>query len=511
MLRTLAAALSSAACGSPHRAGTVPRIGAAILALLFAATSFANPPLEAQQALRNAGLPDDALAVVVLDAATGRTLLDWQGSLPMNPASLAKLVTTQAALERLGPAWTWSTPVWLQGSIEGGVLDGHLHIKGSGDPTLVHERRWLLRRRVMQLGVREIRGDIVLDNSAFAVPEAPPGDFDGEPLRAYNVRPVALLLNYRAVVYTFTPDAGAGVARIGVEPALIRTEVDRTVPLASGPCNDWRGALDLRFGTGAAAGAASTADPPRVRFAGRYPLACGELAWAWADAQPATYDQRLLEGLWREMGGTLGGRVREGPAPAATRPTFEHRSPPLAEVVRDINKFSNNVMAEQLALTLAREAAPSVPATPDAARAWLSRWLGERLGTRLAAGAVLSNGSGLSRDSRLSARQLARLLVLAAASPTMPELMASLPISGTDGTARRFRSAVGRAHLKTGGLRDVFGIAGYVMATDGRRLVLVAIVNHAQANAAGPALDALVQWAHASSSASSSASRTPTP
>jgi serine-type D-Ala-D-Ala carboxypeptidase/endopeptidase (penicillin-binding protein 4) len=472
-----------------------PAALAAVAALVLGLSggASATPPPEVQQALRAAGVPDEALAFVVQEASSGRTLADWQGAVTMNPASLAKLVTTQAALERLGPAWTWSTPVWVQGAISAdGVLDGNVHVRGQGDPKLVQERLWLLLRRVAQLGIREIRGDIVLDSSAFVVPDGPAGEFDGEASRPYNVKPQALLLNYRAVIYTFTPDAGAGVARIGVEPPLARHEVDRTVPLVNGPCNDWRGSLDMRS-------AAATGGVERIRFAGRYPLACGEQQWAFADAQPATYDARLLEGLWREMGGTLSGRVREGAAPLHLKPTFEHRSPPLAEVVRDINKFSNNVMAEQLALTLAREAAPAAPAavtTPDAARALLQRWLVERVGAPLAAGAVVGNGSGLSRDTRIAPRQLARLLVLAHASPIAPELMASLPISAVDGTARRLRGATGRAHLKTGSLRDVYGLAGYLLAADGRRLVVAAIINHPQANAARAALDALVQWAH---------------
>ena len=108
---------------------------------------------------------------------------------------------------------------------------------------------------------------------------------------------------------------------------------------------------------------------------------------------------------------------------------------------------------------------------------------------------MLSNGSGLARDSRLTARQLARLLVLAQAAPTMPELIASLPISGTDGTTRRLRSAIGRAHLKTGSLRDVAGVAGYVLADSGKRYVLVAIANHPNASAARPAFEALLDWA----------------
>jgi len=108
---------------------------------------------------------------------------------------------------------------------------------------------------------------------------------------------------------------------------------------------------------------------------------------------------------------------------------------------------------------------------------------------------VIDSGSGLSREGRLSAALLARLLQLAWASPAMPELMSSLPVNGVDGTLRRSRSDAGHAHLKTGSLNGVAGIAGYVLSDSGRRYVLVAIVNHANAAAARPALDALVQWA----------------
>jgi len=109
----------------------------------------------------------------------------------------------------------------------------------------------------------------------------------------------------------------------------------------------------------------------------------------------------------------------------------------------------------------------------------------------------IDNGSGLSRDARISADALALLLQRAWASPVMPEFMASLPISGSDGTLRRSTalSAAGRAHLKTGSLRDVVAVAGYLLAPDGRRYVLVAIINHPRAAAARPALDALVEWA----------------
>ncbi len=454
--------------------------GLALAMAAHAAPAQTLPP-EVQRALRLAGVPADALSVHLLDTHGGRHVLQWQDAKAVNPASLTKLLTTAAALDRLGPAYTWSTPAWLGGPVTGsGVLEGSLHIKGSGDPKLVLERVWLLLRQVQQRGVREIRGDIVLDNSAFVVPEVSPAEFDGEPTRPYNVRPAALLFNFRSSVYTFTPDAAAGVARVSVEAAPAGLVADRSVPLSSGPCEDWRGALKAAF------------EPGRTRFAGAYATACGEQSWPVADPQPASFEARLLEALWREMGGTLHGSVREGAAPEM-KPSFELRSPPLAELIRDINKYSNNVMAQQLFLTLAREANPRQPATPESARETLARWLVERTGSG-GDEVVLDNGSGLSRQTRLSAARLARVLQLAFDGPAMSELMSSLPVSGLDGTMRRSRAAPGRAHLKTGSLRDVAGVAGYVLSNSGRRYVLVAIVNHPQAGAARPALDALVQW-----------------
>jgi serine-type D-Ala-D-Ala carboxypeptidase/endopeptidase (penicillin-binding protein 4) len=457
----------------------------AAFAGLATPASFAAPetlPPAVAAALDRARLPRDAVVAMVQEVGGARPRLTWNAEQPVNPASLMKLVTTFSALELLGPAWSWSTPVWLQGPIRDGVLEGNLVIKGNGDPKLVLERLWLLLRRVQQLGVREIRGDIVLDRSAFVAPPSSPADFDGEALRPYNVGADALMLNYKAVVFTITPDAARGIATIAVDPPLAGVRVDASVPLAAGACEDWRGALRADF-----------SDPMRLRFGGTFAAACPEKVWANAYADPERYNARALVGMWKEMGGRLGGAVRDGAAPA-TPPSFELASPALAEVVRDINKYSNNVMAQQLFLTLGLTQRGA--GTPEAAREVVRQWASERLGASTAT-LVIDNGSGLSRDARVSAQVLTRLLVAAWASPVMPELMSSLPVSGVDGTLKRARSTLGRAHLKTGSLRDVAGIAGYVLANSGRRYAVVAIANHPNANAARTAFDALVQWAAA--------------
>ncbi len=471
-----------------RRPGAAAGVLLTILLALRPAVVTANPgplPPEVRAALQRARVPESALVAVVQEAGSGQTLLSHQSRQPVNPASLAKLLTTYAALDLLGPAWTWSTPVAFGGPVRDGVLEGDLFVKGSGDPRLVHERLWQALRRVQQAGVREIRGDIVLDRSAFAPAESTPSDFDGEAWRPHNVQADALLLNHHAAVWTFLPDTSRGVARI-VADTDGPGGPERTVVLAPGPCDDWRTGLRLQPASAGEGG---------WRFGGTYPVACGELSWPLADPDPVGYGARLVAALWRELGGRVQGRVRDGRMPAGLKPAFELRSPPLAEVVRDINKFSNNVMAQQLFLTLALQREPAQPASAGAARQTLRRWVAERIGEPGPGELVIDNGSGLSRQARVSAQWLAHLLQHAWSSPVMPELLSSLPVIGLDGTMRRSRASAGRAHLKTGSLRDVAALAGYVLADDGRRLVFVAVIHHPGAGAARPALDALVQWA----------------
>jgi D-alanyl-D-alanine carboxypeptidase/D-alanyl-D-alanine-endopeptidase (penicillin-binding protein 4) len=465
-------------------------IGAVTFAFCGLTLAQALPP-ELTTALARAKVPLDAVTLLLVDAEGKQPpRLSHRASVPVNPASVMKLVTTYVALDVLGPAYTWRTPVFIEGAVRDGTLFGNLYLKGQGDPKLVAERLWLLLRRVQGLGIHTIAGDIVLDGSAFEPLPSDPASFDGEPLRPYNAAPEALLLNFKSVVMTFVPDLTANQASVQFEPPLAGVQLQTRVPLlpngngvnaSNGACGDYRAALKADF-----------SDATRIRFAGSYPAACGEKTWPVAYVDPKSYNVRALEGLWREMGGKLSGSVRDGRVPVLTPalpPVFEISSPPLAEVIRDINKFSNNVMAQQLFLTLSLPAA-SRAASQDVVR----RWWQERIGSDDAP--TLENGSGLSRVERISAQALARLLQNAYKSPLMPELMSSLPIAGVDGTLKRSRAkAQGSAHLKTGSLRDVVAVAGYVHAASGKRYVLVAIVNHPNAGSVKPAFEALLDWA----------------
>ena len=446
-------------------------------ALCLQASAQALPP-EVESALAEAGLPRDAVVLLVAPAEGGAPRLAHRIDAPVNPASVTKLATTYAALDLLGPTYAWNTPVYFDGPVRDGVLQGNLVIKGQGDPKLVVERLWLLLRRVQAAGVRSISGDIVLDRSAFAIPARDPAAFDGEPLRPYNVAPDALLVNFKAVTLTFTPDVG-GVARVRAEPALADVQWPATVPLNAGECGDWITPLRTDFRNLA-----------QVRFGGTFPAACGERVWQLAFPDPAGYAARAVAGVWRDMGGQLRGTVRDGTVPAGLKPAFEFASPPLAEVVRDINKFSNNVMAQQVFLTLSLHQRGS--GTFEGSREVLRAWWRERFGGEPP---MTDNGSGLSRIESFTARQFAQLLQAAWVSPLMPDLAASLPALGLDGTLRRQRQNTGLAHLKTGSLNEVSGVAGYVHGRGGRRYVLVAIANHPRASAIRPATQALIEWA----------------
>ena len=431
-------------------------------------------------ALQRAKVPVAALHVVVMEANGSQktpALLSHEATTAINPASLSKLATTVAALDLLGPTFVWRTPVYVDGPVRDGVLQGNVYLRGSGDPRLVVERVWLLMRRLQGLGIQKIQGDIVLDRSAFDLPERNPASFDGEPLRPYNAAPDALLLNFKSLVFQFVPDRAANLARIHVEPPMAGVQFPASVGLTNTDCSDYRSSLR-----------ADWTDPLRIRFTGSFPASCGEKVWPVAYAAPQQFAARAIAGMWQQVGGQLAGQVRDGVVPANLQPVFTVESPALSEVIRDINKFSNNVMAQQLFLTLSQQARGT--GSWDASREAMQAWWRDRIGGEVP---VFDNGSGLSREERISVLGLARLLQFAWGSPTMSELMSSLPVTGLDGTLKRSKSQA-IAHLKTGSLRDVAGIAGYVDAANGKRLILVAVLNHANAQAARSALDLLVDW-----------------
>ena len=458
-------------------------LGALFLAMAAATAMAREIPGTVRAALAQAKVPLSAAAILVEPVEDGPPVLVHQIAVPMNPASVMKLVTTYAALDQLGPAFTFHTDVLYTGELADGVLTGDLILRGGGDPKLTYERLWQLAHQLRSRGVREIRGDVVLDRGYFAAVPFDPASFDNEPRRAYNVAPDALLVNFNAIAFHFMPDA-SGV-RVTAEPDLPGVQVVTSVKPNADPCGAWR--RDLRYEV-QATGLLAT-----VSFDGSYPVECGERTWPLAVLDGQRFAQEAWRWVWSEAGGTLRGNVRAGTTPAEAHLLLRHESEPLATLVRDMNKFSNNVMARHLFLALSAEREGQGRAQDSAAI--VREWLHER--GIVAPELVLENGSGLSRNERVSAATLAALLRSAWKSPVMSELVSSLPIISVDGTLRRHANAAsGRAHLKGGTLDGVQSLAGYVLDRNGRRWIVVMMLNHARANAAQPALDALVEWVY---------------
>ncbi|HMN21793.1 MAG TPA: D-alanyl-D-alanine carboxypeptidase/D-alanyl-D-alanine-endopeptidase [Ottowia sp.] len=470
-------------------------------------------PEEVSQALARAGVPEAHVSMTVVPlapppgtvsrvaapvnpsgeanpapatAAPPAPRLSWQADVPMNPASVMKLVTTYAGLDLLGPAYFWKTRVYTQGYVHDGVLHGDLLIQGSGDPKLVRERLAELIAAIRDKGVRSIDGDILLDGSVFRLPPHDPAAFDDDPLRPYNVGPDGLLVNFKALVLRFIPDPVTRRVRVESEPPMAGVRVPTRVASAKGACGDWQARL-----------AADFSDPSEVRLAGRYPWSCGEREWAVAYADPASHAPRVIEGMWRAASGGLSGQVRWLDRPATGQPLVTGYSLPLLDIVDDINLYSNNVMAQQLFLTLSAAGDGRGSFAESTNR--LRRWWRERFGLRAAP--VLDNGSGLSREGRISADALVALLQDAARSPHAEAFQHSLPLAGVTGTARFLArrspgsEAIGRARLKTGSLRDVAAIAGYAFGRSGQVYAVVGLINDPNAGAARAALDRLVEWA----------------
>lgn len=514
---------------------------AAFLALVSLPGFTHDLPPSVRQALKQGGIPRSAIGVYVHEIGAAHPRLAVNAGLPMNPASVMKLVTTFAGLELLGPAYTWRTELYADGLMQDETLQGNLVIKGYGDPKLNLENFWLLTRRLRQTGLREITGDLVLDSSHFDLPTGDPAAFDGKAHRAYNVLPEALLVNYRTLGLRLVPQPSSKNVRVIVDPLPSILDVSNNLKLTDQLCNEWRDALGTDILTGSANNGRIS-----VMLNGSFSTDCGEKTLFLSFPDTAHYTHGLFRQFWEEQGGVLRGHVRVAAAPESMSPLEVHQSPPLVDIVRDINKFSNNTAARQLYLALGSGVESAILATAGTVRAETSHastsayasmgsdgianaddatdnaksgsTTGSAGGTRaslaksegamrkwLAARQldfpelVIENGSGLSRKERISASHMGALLLAAFQSSVMPEFISSLPIAAVDGTMKtrlNGSATAGRAHIKTGLLEGVKTMAGYVLTKSGKRAVVVFFVNHPKSGAVQPAMDALLEWVY---------------
>lgn len=460
-----------------------------IFFLLFTMTAAAAEPelpLSVRSVMKIRQLPDDTLSVHVIDVDSGDVLLGWNDAVSRNPASTMKLVTTLVALDVLGPSYRWRTEVYALGDVVDGRLDGDLLLKGFGDPFLVTERVWKMLRVINQTGIYEIGGDLLLDDSYFDVSPHDPAEFDRQPLRAYNVSPNALLMNFKVVRYWFEPDLAANRVRVNLDPELENLRVENRLSLSNGSCRGYQRGISIT----------PNENNDTMILDGRFPSRCHQYAMDRTALDHNAFAYGLVASLWKESGGVLEGSWRNALAPADKEAIVSFSSLPLSEVIARVNKYSNNVMARQLLYTLSAEVR-GAPGTEQGGRDVIADWLADRIPE--VESLRLDNGAGLSRDARISAKDFATILNYAWRQPYMPEFSSSMALSGHDGTlSRRFDDPelTGQAHLKTGSLDHVSAIAGYMQSRSGRRFAVVALQNHKDIHR-GPGEEvqtALLRW-----------------
>jgi D-alanyl-D-alanine carboxypeptidase/D-alanyl-D-alanine-endopeptidase (penicillin-binding protein 4) len=442
----------------------------------------ATPESQLRKIARLHGINLNNFSIYVHKISDPQPLLAWHADAPRNPASTIKLLTTFIALDELGPDFKWKTESYISGELAGGTTD-NLFIKGYGDPYLVTENFWRFIRGIRNKGLQHIKNDLVLDKSYFKKITHDPADFDGRPARSYNVNPTALLLNFQSVKYQFRPDVHNKKIRIVPEPD-IGVKITNKVRLSGGRCRGWKSKIKLNAGEN------------ETEFSGRYARSCGEQGYYRVATEASPFIHGVFNKLWQEQGGVFEGKWREATVPEEARLLHTIYSPPMIDVIRAINKYSNNVMTRQLLLTLGAEIS-GVPGTTEKGRAVIEDWLATNKFNFPEL--VIDNGAGLSRDTKISARHMGQLLKFAYGSPRMPEFISSLPIASYDGTLqKRFVGTAleGRLHLKTGLLDDVRALAGYLTDQNSRRWIIVMMHNDSMANRrAGQRFqDALLHW-----------------
>jgi len=472
----------------------------ALATVLVAAfgSAHAQLPAPVAQVLAQQGLPEDALGVLVLKGES--VVLSHQADRPMQPASTMKLVTTLASLERLGPAFRGRTELRTTGTIDQGILRGNLILKGGADADLSGEDLENMLRALHYQGIRRIEGDLVLDRSVWQPARLDVGvpPFDEAPEAYYNVIPDALLVNKNMLQIDMRSTSRR--LKLAMQPELDRVGIGSNMTLIDADCAKWEDGWKLPTAVRQKDGRI------KVLLHGTFPKDCAR-SYSINVLDRDDYIDRLFRQKWKELGGKFSGKTIEGAAPPESRLLAEHTSRSLPELVRDTNKPSDNLLARTLFLSLGSlQADPAAGsfALPSSGETTFARadaavreWMrAHRIDDT---GFVIENGSGLSRTERITPQQMAYLLQAGLRSNWAPEFQASMPIAAIDGTLRRRlqgTAAAGRARLKTGTLRNVVALAGYVPDANGVQNVFVAMVNSEQAgNGRGRAvLDALVDW-----------------
>jgi serine-type D-Ala-D-Ala carboxypeptidase/endopeptidase (penicillin-binding protein 4) len=469
------------------------------LATPAAVTASTSLPAEIKTMLRESNLDEAAIGVLVMRVADGNIIVSHGANKSMQPASTMKVLTAIVGLDRLGPAYRSRTELTTTGIIDNGVLTGDITLRGLGNTDIEAQDFDHLLLTLRHKGIQTIRGNLVVDRHFYQPSRIDIGvtPFDESVEFRYNVIPDALMLNMNLAEYAIETNHERFLIRLS--PQLENVSVISNMTLNDKPCGKWEDSWKMPTTV------KSDDGEIRVYLNGSFPKNCTQ-AVNINVIDRADYVERLFRALWAKLGGSFTGAVLEAKMPETARLAdtlakktllAQHQARPLAEVTRNINKVSDNTITRMTLLNLGALNSTGAGTTLQKGEAEIRAWLKQR--NIDDAGLVIENGSGLSRLERISAAQLASVLQAAHRSKWAPEFMSSLPIVGVDGSMRsRLKGTpaaeVGR--IKTGSLRDVVAVAGYMPDATGQLHVVAAMINDPKAISAGgrAILDKLLEW-----------------
>ena len=481
-----------------------------------------NLPTPIAQAIKKSGIPAESIALSIdkINVKSpsekkylSESLIHWQANIPMNPASTMKLVTSLAAMEVLGPQYRWKTDLLTNGQIQNETLKGDLLIRGSGDPKLIPEEINKMLLNLKSIGVKKIDGNLIFDRSAYDNSVKESSFSDGEPTRAYNVSPDALLFSFNSFSFQFFPNINNDLVLIKQTPRIANLKIDNNLRIIEAPCTDWKKDINMSIGV-------QKNGEWLASFDGLYPSGCKTAFWNVVASDSDSFLLQSFIAAWEDIGGVWIKKptLKNMPLLSNFKPIVTHFGVPLYESVKDINKLSNNVMARQVLLTMALEKSGK-PGNTNNGMKIVKEWLNKNQLNMPEL--VIENGSGLSRVERISSQHLNQILLLGLNSSTNNYYLESLPIAGFDGTMKhrlldKFRKVVPNkkeaaalekntelfpdglkkygAYIKTGSLVDVRSISGYVVSRSGHVYAVTSFINDRNANAGRGIHDAALSW-----------------
>jgi len=471
-------------------------------------------PIGVKKALQRSKIPESALGFNVISVGKLHPQPNqhsWNAQSPMNPASTMKLLTTVAALEILGPQYRWKTNFYNTGLLEQGVLNGNLIIQGFGDPKLVPEQLSVISQNLKQLDLREIQGNLILDRSVYASSIRQSAPLDGEPSKTYNVVPDPLLYAFQTLSFKIFNNNGQ--FEVSYTPRLAGLRIINKIQEIKGACGDWTKTLKIEIRK-------VNNEEWNAIFVGKLSINCPEITWNSVSIDSNNFLKQGLLASFDDSGivWKTHPQMIESEVPSNAKLILSHQGTSLTDAVKDINKYSNNVMARQVLLTIGLEKGSRPTSTTDSIRI-LKDWL--KKSKLNFPELVVENGSGLSNIERISPQSMTSLLNYAVSTKNNEVFINSLPIAGIDGTMKnRLLDRLKKiwsgnssetifmpdlslpeglqktgAYMKTGTLQNVRAVSGYVVSKTGKVYAVSSMVNHQNASTGGTAInDALLHW-----------------